>query len=117
MAAAAAEMGFDGLDLTVRPEGHILPERVTEDLPKAVAAMRKYGINPGMMTTNVWDANNSEERQVLQTASNLGFAHYRTGWLKYPEDRTIVESQAIYGQQAVVLELLNKELGFQARRS
>ncbi len=111
MAAAAAEMGFDGLDLTVRPKGHVLPERVADDLPKAVAAMKNYGINPGIMTTNVWDANNAEEKLVLETASNLGFTRYRTAWLKYPEDRTIVESQAIYGQQALALELLNKELG------
>lgn len=111
MAAAAAEMGFDGLDLTVRPNGHVLPERVVDDLPEAVAAMKKYGINPGMMTTNVWDATNQEEKSVLETASNLGITHYRTGWLKYPEDRTIKESQTIYGQQAKELELLNKDLG------
>ena len=28
MANAAAEMGFDGIDLTVRPNGHVLPEQV-----------------------------------------------------------------------------------------
>ena len=111
MAEAAADMGFDGLDLTVRPNGHVLPERVVDDLPEAVAAMKKYGINPGMMTTNVWDATNQEEKSVLETASNLGITHYRTGWLKYPEDRTIKESQTIYGQQAKELELLNKDLG------
>ncbi|WP_273566005.1 sugar phosphate isomerase/epimerase family protein [Maribacter halichondriae] len=111
MAAAAAEIGFDGLDLTVRPEGHVLPERVVDDLPKAVAAMKKYGITPGLMTTNVWDVNDTEQKTVLQTASMSGFTHYRTGWLKYPEDRTIAESQAIYGQQAAALETLNKDLG------
>lgn len=111
MAAAASEIGFDGLDLTVRPNGHVLPERVTEDLPKAVDAMKKYGIKPNMMTTNIWDANNIEQKSVLETASKLGFGYYRTGWLTYPEDRTISESQAIYGQQAKELEVLNKGLG------
>ena len=28
MAMAAAEMGFDGVDLSVRAKGHVLPERV-----------------------------------------------------------------------------------------
>ena len=46
MSAAAAEMGFDGLDLTVRPKGHVLPEHVITDLPKAVEAMKKQGLNP-----------------------------------------------------------------------
>lgn len=111
MAAAAAEMGFDGLDLTVRPKGHILPARVADDLPKAVAAMKKYGVMPKMMTTTVWDLSKPEQQTVLETASKLGFTHYRTGWLSYPEERTIEESQTIYGQQAKNLELLNKELG------
>lgn len=111
MSAAVAEMGFYGLDLTLRPKGHVLPERVIEDLPKATAAMKKYGINPQMMTTNVWDPNNIEQQTVLETASSLGFTHYRTDWLKYPESRTIQESQAMYGQQAKALEVLNKDLG------
>ncbi len=39
LAANVKRLGFDGIDLTVRPEGHVLPERVEEDLPKAVAAI------------------------------------------------------------------------------
>ena len=34
----AKNMGFDGIDLTVRPRGHVLPERVEDDLPRAVQA-------------------------------------------------------------------------------
>ena len=111
MADAAADMGFDGLDLTVRPKGHVLPERVSDDLPKAVEAMKKYGLNTDMMTTNVLDAENKEHRSVLESASKSGFTHYRTGWLTYPENNTISESQAIYGQQFKNLEVLNKKLG------
>src|SRR5690348_4871884 len=33
-ARLAADIGFDGLDLTVRDGGHVLPERVEQDLPK-----------------------------------------------------------------------------------
>ncbi|SMG09351.1 sugar phosphate isomerase/epimerase family protein [Arenibacter troitsensis] len=110
MSEAAAEMGFDGLDLTVRPEGHVLPDRVSEDLPKAVEAMKKYGLNPRLMTTNVIDVENKEHRSVLETASKSGFTHYRTAWLSYPENREIAESQAIYGQQLKKLEVLNKQL-------
>ena len=40
MSKVVAEMGFDGVDLTVRPQGHVLPERVEADLPKAVEAIR-----------------------------------------------------------------------------
>lgn len=111
MSEAAAEMGFSGLDLTVRPEGHVLPHRVLEDLPMAVEAMKKYGLNPMLMTTNVIDVENKEHSSVLETASKSGFSHYRTAWLSYPENREIAESQAIYGQQLKELEVLNKQLG------
>ncbi|MFS4417271.1 sugar phosphate isomerase/epimerase family protein [Maribacter sp. 2307ULW6-5] len=111
MAAATAEMGFDGLDLTVRPKGHVLPEKVIDNLPKAVNAMKKYGIAPKAMTTNVWNIKEPEELRVLETASKLGFSHYRTAWLNYPEDRTVAESQALYAQQAKALERVNEELG------
>ena len=111
MSAAASEMGFDGLDLTVRKKGHVLPENVIEDLPKAVSAMKKHGLTPTMITTNVWDAKNTINQNVLKTASRLGFSHYRTNWLTYPEDRPIKESQALFGQQAKALELLNKKTG------
>lgn len=111
MSEATAEMGFDGLDLTVRPKGHVLPENISIDLPKAVEAMKKQGLKPKMMSTNVWDISNKVQKNVLETASELGFTNYRTDWLKYPEDRSIVESQAIYGQQAKELEMLNEKLG------
>ena len=38
-----AEMGFDGIDLTVRTGGHVEPATVKTDLPKAVAESRKGG--------------------------------------------------------------------------
>ncbi len=111
MASAAVEIGFDGLDLTVRPKGHVLPERVADDLPKAVESIKKYGMKPKMMTTNVWDIKDLTNKMVLETASKLGFTFYRTGWLSYPEDRTISQSQAIYVQQAKDLGQLNQDLG------
>ena len=55
MAELAAEIGFDGVDLTVRPKGHVLPERVAQDLPRAVAAVRKAGLEVTMMTTGIAD--------------------------------------------------------------
>lgn len=110
MSAQAAEIGFDGLDVTVRPKGHVLPERVVDDLPLAVEAMKKYGLKPQMMTTNVWDINKPEEKQVLEAASNAGFSHYRTGWLSYPENVSIDASQAQFEAQAVKLSEVNKDL-------
>lgn len=41
---ALKALGFDGVDLTVRPGGHIDPMRVVEDLPPFVTALRNEGL-------------------------------------------------------------------------
>lgn len=111
MAEAAAEMGFDGIDLTVRPNGHVLPARVTEDLPKAVEAMRKVGFTPLMLTTAVENANNPTDKQLLESAAKLGFKYYRMNWLKYQDGKTMPSTIEHFQQQVKELSLLNKKLG------
>src|SRR4030095_1546399 len=111
MAAASAEMGFDGVDLTVRPDGHVLPERVESDLPRATETMRKVGLAPLMMVTAVQDADNSTDKKVLETAVKLGIQYYRMNWYSYPKGTSIPESLRNFQQQIRALSLLNKELG------
>ncbi len=110
MADAAAEMGFDGVDLSVRPEGHVLPERVADDLPKAAEALRKVGLPPKLMTTAVGDAGNQTDVRVLKTAAQLGFQLYRMVWYPYDASRSIPDSIAHFQQQIRALGELNKSL-------
>ena len=111
MAEAAAEMGFDGVDLTLRPKGHVLPEQVERDLPNAVEAMHKVGFAPFIMTTAVEDAENTTDQQVLSTASKLGFQYYRMNWLNYLEGKTIPESIEHFQEVLKNLSELNKKMG------
>src|SRR5690606_26319459 len=111
LAEAVAEMGFDGVDLTVRPKGHVLPERVADDLPLAVEAIRNAGLSHAMMTTAVQDANDPTDRKVLETAAKLGITYYRMNWLRYPEDETIPEAIQQFQQTVKALGVLNKKLG------
>ena len=111
MAEAVAEMGFDGIDLTVRPDGHVKPERVESDLPKATEAMRKFGLVPLMMTTTVEDADNNTDKKVLEVAVKLGIKYYRMNWFSYPEEKTIPDSLKHFQQKIKDLSYLNKELG------
>jgi sugar phosphate isomerase/epimerase len=110
MCEAAKEMGFDGIDLTVRPKGHVLPKNVAEDLPKATETMNSYGLLPQLLTTKVVDANDSEDRKVIEVASQLGYSFYRTGWFKYTKQKDIQESVHNFREQLKVLAELNKEL-------
>src|SRR5205085_7198967 len=48
---AIAESGFRAVDLTVRPDGHVLPEHVEDDLPRAVETLHRAGLTVPMITT------------------------------------------------------------------
>ena len=65
----AKELGFDGVDLTVRPKGHVLPERVAEDLPRAVDTLRKHGLTVPMITTELTSATDPAAIPTLRTAA------------------------------------------------
>jgi sugar phosphate isomerase/epimerase len=80
---ALKRLGFDGVDLTVRPEGHVLPERASEDLPKAVEAIRNEGLEVPMITTALVSADDPTARTILSTAGKLGIAYYKVGYYLY----------------------------------
>lgn len=111
MARTAADIGFDGMDLTVRPGGHVLPENVERDLPLAVNAMKKAGLEPLMMTTAVADPDDPVTETILRVASRQGIKYYRTNWLDYQEGMSIQENLDAYTRQLTGLAALNRKYG------
>lgn len=83
LACMAAEVGYDGIDLTVRRGGHVEPERVEQDLPPAVKAIRDAGLDIPMISTDIVDADNPLTDRVLRTAAALGIPNYRMSALYY----------------------------------
>jgi sugar phosphate isomerase/epimerase len=90
MAQATADLGFDGVALTVRPGGHVKPDRVEIDLPKAVDAVRKSGIEVYMLTTNITDPSDPNTEKILKTAAELGIRYYRLGYMRYDQNNDIL---------------------------
>jgi sugar phosphate isomerase/epimerase len=109
MAKAVRELGFDGVDLTVRPEGHVLPENVERDLPKAVEAIEKEGRKVYMLTTAVYDADDPVSTKILKTASSLGIKHYRMGYGYYGKQRSASESISLVNASLDKLAKLNEK--------
>ena len=107
----AKALGFDGVDLTVRPKGHVLPENVKTDLPKAVEAIQKGGSICEMMTTNIEGVHNDLGVDILETAADLGIKYYRTNWFKYPRNQSMPDALKVYQKQIKKLGNLNKKLG------
>ncbi|TDE16431.1 sugar phosphate isomerase/epimerase family protein [Dyadobacter psychrotolerans] len=111
MSEVAKELGFDGIDLTVRPKGHVLPEKVETDLPLAVEAMKKVGFSPSLFCTAVEDAANPVDKKLLETAAKLGFQYYRMNWYKYSDPKKIAQSLDEFTVKMAGLSQLNKKLG------
>jgi len=104
----AVELGFKGLDLTVRPKGHVLPENVTTDLPKALSDIKESGGTCKMITTTIEDADNPLDRAVLKAAAGTDIKYYRCNWFKYKEELSLEASLDYYQQKIYDLGELNK---------
>ena len=83
LATVTREAGFDGIDLTVRPGGHVLPERAATDLPIAIQTIRERGIVVPMITTGLVSATEPTATPIISTAGQLGIPFCKTGYYKY----------------------------------
>src|SRR4051812_18843439 len=72
LAECAAEIGFDGIDLTVRKGGHVEPDRVRQDLPRLAAIIRRQGLEIPMITTGIVDSASPFAADILATMQDLG---------------------------------------------
>lgn len=88
LARAAKNIGFDGIDITVRKDGRVEPSRVRQDLPPLVATIRKAGLQVPLVTTDIIDADTPYTEDILKTIADLGIDRYRwmsSGGMKYNE--------------------------------
>lgn len=107
----AAELGFSGVDLTVRPKGHVLPEQVKTDLPRAISDIKKAGSDCKLITTNVESADNQLDLDIINTAAASGVKYYRPNWYKFMEGKSMQTSMEIYQYEIEKLSKLNADLG------
>jgi len=78
------EMGVDGLDLTVRPGGHIKPAEVKEQLPLAVKAARDHGLKIMMLTTGITAPGRVAE-ETLAACQGEGIDRIKLGYYRVGE--------------------------------
>ena len=80
---ALKTLGFGGVDLTVRPGGHIDPKRVAQDLPPFVAGIRQEGLAVPMITTELVSESDPAARPTLETAAALEIPYFKPGYYRY----------------------------------
>ena len=106
-----ARLGFGGADLSVRKGGHVLPADVKVNLPKAIKALKKSGVEVPMMVTDINSADSPDVEKVLGTASELGITHYRMGYLSYDAGKSIKETLDVHKRSIEKLEKINRKFG------
>jgi len=111
LAEVLAQAGYCGIDLTVRPKGHVLPEKVEQDLPRAVEAARKQGLQVGMIVTAIASASDPLAERVLKTAAQCGVKVYRMNYFRYDEKRRVEDELERFRGEFDALEKLNRTCG------
>lgn len=111
MAETVAALGFEGVDLTVRPGGHVEPARVAEDLPKVAAIVRKAGLQLPMITSAIQDASSPHAETVLKTCAELGIRLYRWEGFRYDASRPLFEQLETLRPRVQALAELNRRHG------
>ena len=107
----AAKIGFDGIDLAVRKGGHVAPERVRQDLPSLVAAIREHRLEVPMLTTDIADVDTPHCEDILRTMSELGIKHYRWGGFKYTDSQPMAAQIEAFKPRVEKLAALNTRYG------
>jgi sugar phosphate isomerase/epimerase len=115
LAISSKRAGFGGLDLTVRRDGHVMPARAAEDLPKAVAAIRAEGLEVPMITTELVRADDPTAEPIMSTASRLSIPYLKPGYYhyKFVDVRKEVEEAGVqFRGLAKLAEQYRVQLGF-----
>lgn len=93
------QIGAKGLDLTVRPGGHIDPQNVVQELPQASQAAKEAGVKIFFLTTAITDPDETA-RKLLATASDLGITRIKLGYYRYKN----------FGKMAQEMDAVKKRL-------
>jgi sugar phosphate isomerase/epimerase len=109
-----AQVGWDGIECPLRRGGQILPEKVEEDLPRMVQALKQRNLEIYCLATDIRNATDPLTERVLRTAAKLGIKLYRLASLHYDPARPIPEQIENIRADLRGLVALNAELGLRA---
>jgi sugar phosphate isomerase/epimerase len=111
-ADTAAKAGWPAIGWTVRGGGHVLPENVARDLPRAVAAAKKAGLQVPIIITPIRDAEVQYCETCLDTMSQLGLRYYQAPPLgQYDYTKDLQPQLDVWKSRIEALAKLNEKYG------
>ena len=77
------DLGMPGVDLTVRPHGHVEPADVAEALPAFKEALAAHDVRITMLTTSIMAADAPHAREIIEAAGRCGVGFIKLGYWHY----------------------------------
>lgn len=113
MAQTLDEIGLD-LELTLRKEGHITPEKAPDELPIMAAALAKKNRRILWLAMDTVRPDELHWEKALRTAKQLGVPQYRHRGFQYKAGTPLKAQIANFHSMAKEFAAVNKEIGIQA---
>ena len=80
---------FEGVDLTLRPGGHVLPENAKMGLSAARATADRFGVTIPMASTAITDVDSPHAEDIVASCAHYGVRRIKLGYWRYEPFGTI----------------------------
>jgi sugar phosphate isomerase/epimerase len=108
------DLGFEGVDLTVRPGGHVLPENARAQLVDAVHILSDLGLSVPLVTTGITAADDPYTADIFEQAAKAKVPSLKLGYWHYPGLGTIHEAIHSAARALDGIEELAQQTGVRA---
>ena len=88
---AAKAAGFDGLDLTLRPGGHVRPEDAEAGLAEARRTADRAGVDIPLVSTAITDVDSPHAEAIFAAAAHYGARRLKLGYWEYRPFGTLAD--------------------------
>ena len=110
LGAIAKELGFDGVDLTVRPGGHVEPNLVNVDLVRAIESVHGAELEVPMITTALTTPFDPTALPIIYIAGKSGVRLFKPGYWHYGSS-DILTRVALVKQDVAGLATMGRQCG------
>ena len=111
-ADTAVKAGWPAIGWTARPGGHVSPENVVRDLPRAIGAAKKAGLQTPIIITPIRDAESPHAEAYLDTMSKLGLRYYQAPPLgRYDYTKDLAPQLDVWKPKLEAVAKLNEKYG------
>lgn len=88
---SAKQAGFDGIDITLRGGGHVLPESVEMGLAAARQSADQAGATIAMATTSITDTSSPYAEDILASCAHYDVRTIKLGYWRYEPFGTLAK--------------------------